>query len=68
MTGLETGNAMAPYVNYVHVIPGREKKSTTGPDQHDLLAWESRYVMQSQFDMHGALPRLYTKRKKWSQT
>eukprot|EP01047_Picozoa_sp_COSAG01_P032598 COSAG01_NODE_2364_length_7819_cov_14.933549_4_plen_990_part_00 len=34
----ETANAMAPYVAYVHVIPGRPKKVST-----PAVSWEARY-------------------------
>lgn len=33
----ETANGMAPYVDYVHVFPGRSKAT------HPLVSWETRY-------------------------
>lgn len=41
---METADALAPYTNYVHVIPGRLHDSMSGPDKHNVLSWESRYV------------------------
>ena len=41
---METADALAPYANYVHVIPGRLHEHMAGPDKHNVLSWESRYV------------------------
>ena len=41
---METADALAPYTNYVHVIPGRLNEHMSGPDKHNVLSWESRYV------------------------
>jgi hypothetical protein len=38
----ETANALAPHVNYVHVVPGRLKKSALEADDHSMVSWESR--------------------------
>lgn len=42
---LETADALAPYVNFVHIAPGRRSEVNFGEkDPHTLLSWESRYV------------------------
>ena len=56
--GFETADALAPYANYVHLMPGRARTrkkprhsgndpleallGQTNPDRHDLVSWESR--------------------------
>jgi cation diffusion facilitator CzcD-associated flavoprotein CzcO len=46
----ETGNALAPYVNYVHLWASRIPADLTGnggtTDRNDFVAWESRYVVR----------------------
>ena len=49
--GFETADALAPYANYVHLLPGRER-ARTKPQQNNALDGVEALLGQTNPDRH----------------